>query len=136
MKPTRTRRIQQEISRVDLTDWTLDAVDDWQHFTDKLMERITKETAWEKIGEKFQNHIRKAAAEAIEVAIRDGFVVHFSDNDGDVNITFRLQLDQGWGEVGPMYECSLTDMLDSAEGYEPELAKAFRAIADKLDRNI
>jgi len=135
MKLDVKRRVDQKLLRVDLADWTLDALDDWQNFSDKLKERIAKEIAWDKIDEKFQNHIRKAAAEALEIAIAEGFTVYFSDNEGDVNITFNLKLDPGPGyDVGPLYECSLTEILDNANGYEPELAKAFRAIADKLDK--
>jgi len=136
MKLDVKKRVDQKLLRVDLTDWTLDALDDWQNFSDELKERIAREIAWDKIDEKFQNHIRKAAAEAIEIAIAEGFTVYFSGDEGDVNITFNLKLDPGGSsDVGPLYECSLNELISfSGQGYEPELAKAFRAIADKLDK--
>jgi hypothetical protein len=138
MKLAVKKRVDQKLLRVNLTDWTLEALDDWQNFTDKLHERITRETSWDKIAEKFQNHIRKAAAEALEIAIAEGFIVYFSGNAGDVNLTFVLKLDAGDdSEAGPMFELSLAETIEyGASGYEPELAKAFRALADKLDKAV
>ena len=109
---------------MDLTDWNLGVMGDWEKLTEKLSNGV-------------KNQVLLAATEAVELALKAGVGVFFDTDECVDDVVISITIPLGTSDGEPDFAVSIGEMIDELHSYDrPALAKAFRSLADKIDRKL
>jgi len=120
------KRIYPEDWRVDLTDWNLAVMEDWEKLTEKLSNGV-------------KNQVLLAATEAVELALTDGVFVSFDTDECPDDVVISIHIPLGNSDGEPDFAVSLSEMIEELHSYDrsydrQKLAMAFRSLADKISK--